>query len=277
MKKITTILICSIFCLFLFMSCVKENNPTPDYTQQTELTKDYAFVQDIYNDIFDLISQATSDSLLNTTGSGNIGGATVTFSQLTNTYLFNFGNIKTNDKSGKFEVNLNGDFQETGTKASVSFIDYKVGNKNVQGSNDITNMGKVVKKSGISIIYTDSIYNAKITNNTDTVTLNAVYTVEWILNNPLTTSDDQYLFGGQLSATTNTGKSFVANIASNNRLLVTSTCQWIVSGIINMTTTTFDSNNAPVVTNITVDFISSDGCNNQILVNVDGSTFTVPL
>jgi len=277
MKKILYFTILSLLFFVAFISCDKENNTTPDYAQQTELTKEYAFIQDIYNDIFDFICQATKDSLLNTNGSGIIGGANVTYFQNSNTYLFNFGNTKSNDRSGQFEVNLNGDFEETGTKATVSFIDYKVGNKNVSGSNDITNMGKVVKKSGMSIIYTDSVFNAKITNNTDTISFNAVYSVEWILNNPFTMSDDQYLFGGSLSATTNTGKSFTANITTNNRLLVTTTCQWVVSGIINLVTTTINSNNTPVVTNIIIDFISSDGCNNQILVNIDGTIFTVPL
>lgn len=277
MKNNLTILLVTFVGFFWLTSCDKENNTTPDYTQQTELTKEYAFIQDIYSDIFDLICQATKDSLLNINGSGVIQGANVTFSQTNNTYLFNFGNTKTSDRSGKFEVNLNGDFQETGTKATVSFIDYKVGNKNVGGSNDITNMGKIVKKTGMSIIYSDSIYNAKITNNTDTVSFNALYTVEWIINNPSTISDDQYLFGGSLTANTNTGKSFTANITSNNRLLITTTCQWIVSGIINLVTTTLNSSNSPVVTNITVDFISSDGCNNQMSINIDGTIITVPL
>jgi len=277
MRKILSISVLTLFCFYFFTSCDKDNNTTPDYSKQTELTKEYAFIQDIYNDIFDLISRATSDTALNLSGNGSIGGAAVTYFQGSNTYLFNFGGTKTNDKNGKFEVNLNGDFQETGTKATVSFIDYKVGNKNVSGSNDITNMGKIVKKTGLSIIYTDSIYNAKITDNSDTVFFNAVYSVEWILNNPLNSNDDQYLFGGYLTANTNSGNTFTAIITSNNRLLVTTSCQWIVSGIINFTTTTLNSNNTPVVTNIIIDFISSDGCNNQISVNIDGTIFNVPL
>ena len=40
---------------------------------------------------------------------------------------------------------------------------------------------------------------------------------------------------------------------------------------------TIDDSGQPVVTNVTVDFISADGCNNLVQINLDGLIMTVPM
>ncbi len=282
MKKLYILFFAIIISSIIIYSCDKDSN-TANYTQQTGLAQDYVFVQGIYSDIFKLICLASGDSSLAVTGIGMIGGANVVYDSINDKYTFNFGNIKsTNGKSGSFVADCNGDFQEQGTKTSISFNNFYVGNSRVEGSNDITNQGKLSKTTGVTIQYTDSITNAIIIEGNDTITFTAGYSVAWSLNSPTNPLDDIYTFGGSISGSTNSNKSFSATISSNALIVFSPSCSHILSGIINMVMNTIDSNNAPVVTNVTVDFIqgdgpNNDGCNNQITVTTNGTIASFPI
>lgn len=277
MKKILILFFVLGLSGIIFVSCDK-NDSTPDYTQQSALAQDYAFIQGIYSDIFELLCQASGDSALIASGVGMIEGANVVYDSINHTYQFNFGTKKSiNGKSGSFTAVSDGKFENQGTKTTVFFNDFKVGDSRVEGSNDITNQGKLSKKLSTLIQFSDSITNAKVIKGSDTMVFNATYSVLWALNDTTITTDDEYTFGGSVSGSTNTNKSFSASISPNNLILFTPACTHIVSGIITMVMTTLDSNNAPLTTNVSVDFITSDGCNNQISVNTNGTIVSFPL
>jgi len=275
-KLIILFFVIGIFGISI-ISCDKDNTTT-NYNQQTAIAQNYAFVQGIYSDIFKLVCLASGDSTLMASGTGVIGGANVVYDSVNHTYQFNFGTKKSiNGKSGAFTADCDGNFQDQGTKTNISFNNFYVGNSRVEGSNDITNMGKLSKKTGITILYSDSIHNAKIITANDTTIFNAGYSVSWSLNNIFNTQDDEYTFGGFINGSTGPNKSFTANISPSNLIFFTPACSHIVSGIINMVMNTIDTNNAPVTTNVTVDFIQSDGCNNQIQVTTNGTIVSFPI
>lgn len=282
MKKLFILFFAISISALIIYSCDKDSN-TANYTQQTGLAQDYAFVQGIYSDIFKFICQASGDSTLAATGVGMIGGANVIYDSINDKYTFNFGNIKsTNGKSGSFVADCDGDFQEQGTKTSISFNNFYVGNSRVEGSNDITNQGKLSKTTGVTIQFIDSISNAIIIKGNDTITFNAGYSVAWALNSPTNPLDDIYTFGGYISGSTNSGKSFTANISPNALIVFSPSCSHILSGVITMVMNTLDTNNTTVTTNVSVDFIqgdgpNNDGCNNQITVTTNGVIASFPL
>ncbi len=283
MKKLHLFLVLGIALSFSMVSCNKSEDVTntKNYDKQTALAKDYAIAQDVYSDIFDLLCQASRDSALKSSSHTSvIVGATVVYTPATKTFSFTFPTKATNGKSGNFTAVLdkNGNFEEVGTKAQITFSNYSVGGSTILGSNDITNRGKIGgKTTGITITYTDSVYNAQIIKGADTISANAVYSVDWMLGDTTTITDDQYLFSGTISGTVlHQNKSFTATVTANNKVLVTTACQYIQSGIVNAVMNTVDINNQPVVTNVIVDFITADGCANFVQINMDGIIITVP-
>ncbi|MCP4180226.1 MAG: hypothetical protein GY756_20880 [bacterium] len=281
MKKLNLFLFIFIAMSLTIVSCDDDDSTNPaSYEQQQALAQDYAFMQDVYNDIFDLLCQASSDPTLMTSGSATIGGAAVTYDAATETYVFTFPVIKTtNITTGSFTAVLNGNYKEQGTVANITFNNYSVGGNLVTGSNVIINTGTSVKKTtGPTISYTDSVYNATITRGTEVINVDAVYYVDWMLGDTTTTADDEYLFSGTANGSVvNSSKSFSAVISANNKVLVTTACQYIQSGIIDAVMNTLDANNQAVQTNVTIDFITSDGCNNLVQVNTDGTIVTFPM
>ncbi|MFZ4739571.1 MAG: hypothetical protein ACOYLE_00215 [Bacteroidales bacterium] len=280
MKKLNSIFL--IFALSItIISCDKSDNPSdpiiPNYDKQTELAKDYSFAQDAYSDVFDLLCQASVDSALKSPShSSVIGGANVTYNPATKTYIFNFPSKSTNGKVGNFSAVLdkNGDFLEIGTKAAITFDNYSVGGSLIKGTNNIINKNVSNKNTatGVTYSYTDSIQNSMIIRGTDTIFVNAAYTVDWELHDIFTIDDDQYWYSGNISGYSNPNKSFSAVVPTASRVLVAAACQWIQSGIITATTHTLDENNAPKTTTMIINF--GTGCDKQVQITIDGTIAT---
>ncbi|MEI6696304.1 MAG: hypothetical protein WCO13_09555 [Bacteroidota bacterium] len=278
MKKMLLTLFVFIAITFVFTSCNKNTDTTNplNFNQQSALAQNYAFIQDVYGDIFDLVCQASGDSALMASHTGTIAGATVVFDSITNKFIFTFPTKSTNGKAGEFTADLdgNGDFQEVGTVAHISFNDYKVNGNSVQGSNDITNRGKIggKKTTGTIITYTDSVF-ATIIKGADTIHVTANYNVDWSLGDTSTVLDDQYLFSGSINGYSNPNKWFQADVSPTNKVLVTPACQWIQSGIISAQMHTLDASNNPKLTTVQIDFLP--GCTKQVQVTMDdGSSIT---
>ncbi len=275
MKKILLSLFIFVAVLFTFISCNKNSdttNPT-NFDQQSALAQNYAFIQDVYSDIFDLVCQASGDSALMASHSATIAGATVVFDSIANKFVFTFPTKSTNGKTGEFTADLdgNGDFQEVGTVAHISFNDYKVNGNSVQGSNDITNRGKIggKKTTGTIITYSDSVF-AIVIKGADTIHVTANYSVDWSMGDTTTILDDQYLFSGSITGYTNPNKWFQSDVSPTHKVLVTPACQWIQSGIITTHTHTLDASNNPKVTTVEIDF--GTVCDNSVKITMDDGT-----
>ncbi|MFZ4399003.1 MAG: hypothetical protein ACOYO1_03125 [Bacteroidales bacterium] len=281
MKKILLFTFIAISAILTSCDKSSDSSNPANYDQQSLLAQNYAFIQDVYGDIFDLLCQATGDSALIASHVGNIAGATVVFDSINNKYVFTFPAKSTNGKTGEFTADLDGDFEDVGTVAKISFNNYKVNGNAVQGSNDITNRGKIGGKStnlGPTITYSDSIY-AQVIKGGETINVAAVFSVDWMLGDTLQVNDDQYWFSGTITGTINPNKWFQSVVNPSNKVLIVplATCQWIQSGIITTTTHTLDANNNPLQSDIQIDF--GTGCNNlvQITMLADGTILTFPM
>lgn len=278
MKKLNLFLLIFITLSSIIVSCDDNEDPTnpTNYDQQQVLAQNYAFIQDVYSDIFDMLCQASGDSALMASGSGSIAGAIVTYTSGTEIFTFTFPAKSTNAKTGTFTADLDGDFQKKGTVAHITFDEFKVGGSLITGSNDITNTDvEGAKTTGTTITYSDSIFNAKIIKGVDTITVNATYSVDWMIGDTTTLVDDQYWFSGNIAGYANPNKSFTASVPTNSKVLVTPSCQYIQSGIVNAVTHTLDINNNPKTTTVSIDFGS--GCDNLVTITMNGTIITFPM
>jgi len=279
MKKLNLFLFILIAVSFFNVSCDKDSSNSANYDQQQALAQNYAFIQDVYSDIFDLLCQASGDSALMASHSGTISDATVNYNPLTKTFVFTFSAKSTNAKNGEFTAELDGDFQEVGTVAKITFNNYKVGGNLIQGSNNIINKGKIdgKKTTGTIINYSDSV-NAQIIKGGETINVSALYNVEWMIGDSTILSDDQYWFSGNISGSVNPNKSFTATVLNNStdRVLYTPECLYIQRGIINAVMNTLDENNNPKQTTVGIDF--GTVCDNMVKITMqDGTIANFPM
>ncbi|NVN96155.1 MAG: hypothetical protein HXX18_12845 [Bacteroidetes bacterium] len=256
MKKINLFL-SFIALLFITVSCNKSDDPNApvNYEQQQTLAKNYAFIQDVYGDIFDLLCRASDDSVLMASGNANIGGAVVSYTPSTHLYTFIF------PSSGSFEANLNGDFRNLGTVANITFNNYTVGGNPITGNIKITNTGVQGFKSsntiGPIISFTDSIYNATITKGGEVINVNALFHIDWMMGDTTIITDDQYKFSGNINGVVSPYKSFSAVIQTGHEVIVNTISPYIQSGLINALMRTPNSdNNAAIETNVQIEFLS---------------------
>ncbi len=275
MKKTIMSLLMFAIIAIIVSSCNKDNNSTTTTSVQTNLAQKVALIQGVYSHVFNLVCQASNDSAI-MSGLGHLNGATVTYNSGTHTFTFMYGNLKSSDStSGVFVATVTeGNFQDSAATCLITFNGYSVNGYTFQGSNSITNLGGTTIKT-----FTDSITNTKIVKGTDTTTFNGSYKIEW--DNGVSTpsfSDDQFTFqSDNFNVVTNNNCTVTGNISPANKLRITTQCQYIVYGIINMTMHSLDSSNQNVTNVVTIDFITADSCNPQVNVTVDNTQYSFPL
>ncbi len=275
MKRIFTIIVVFTLLAGIIYSCKKDDNSTPSNSVQTNFAQNIALIQGVYTHVFNLVTQASNDTLIMNGGIGHLDGATVTYNSTSHTFTFNYSLTKsTNTTGGIFMATVsNGNIKDSAATCHITFNGYNINGYSVQGTNDIINMGGSSTK-----IFSDSVSNTRVIKGNDTTNFSALYHIEWD-NGALTStiSDDQFTFQGNFSAYNNSSCSVTGSISPANKLKITTQCQYIVYGIINMVMNSLNSSNQNVTNNIDIDFISADGCNSQVNVTVDNTQYSFPL
>ena len=259
----------------LATSCKKDTSSTSTMDTQTALAQKVAFLQGVYSKAFNMVYQASSDSTIMNTGMGQLNGATVIYNSTTHTFTFTFGSTKSgNTTTGSYVATVTGgNIKDSAAYCHINFTGYTQNGYTIIGANDIRNLGGTSIKT-----FSDTVSSTKCIKGNDTTTFAATYSIVWDNGTATPTfADDEFTFSGNFNTSSNNGSSVVGTIPVANKLRITTQCQYIVYGILNMTMNSLDSNNQNVTNNVIVDFITSDGCNAQVSVTVDNTQFSFPL
>lgn len=170
-------------------------------------------------------------------------------------------------RKGAINVTKSGDYFAQGGNLSLSFNNFSVDDKTVAGSIAVTNLGNDTLSMVISSLDYDNL-----------LTYNADKKVKWISGFATTKdpTDDKFSLTGNASGMEN-GTNNSIGIDFTSPMSFDRTCQYTVTeGILDLTftgdsLTTFDGGS--------VDFITSDGCSNQLILSVTsagGGSVTLP-
>ena len=169
-------------------------------------------------------------------------------------------------RRGIISIAYTGGYFQTGTTRTITFTDYYVNDKHVEGTHTVTNNGL---NSAGNYTWTVQAVDMRITRPTGEYhTWNSTRTREMIAgaSTPILRNDDIYLITGTASGVNVNGVSYTANILQPLRRAVS--CQWMESGKIEITPANLATR--------TLDF-GNTGCDNQATVTVNSNTYSITL
>lgn len=249
-----------------FSACKKEDKDSEsDFTVQSGQLGE--------NDNIGADVDAMSDEAYNTGSVSRNGGsdpystlscATVTLDTISNPHVItiDFGTgctgVYGNVRSGVVTITYSGSYFATGSVRTITFTNYYVNGRHVEGTRTVTNNG--LNSSG-NYTWTVQATNMKVTRQDGSYhQWNSTRTREMIAGYGTSTiGDDIYLITGSANGSNNNGNSCTANITTALRKEMA--CRYIVSGVIEVTPST------GVVR--TLDF-GTGTCDNQATVTKNG-------
>ncbi len=215
----------------IFTSC---ENDEVSVNPDNQSIKESSMTESAVNDVVGLVN--TGSSLKNTleTTCGNFS-----FDAIDNTLSITFPETGCTGedgvtRSGSINVQFTGTWQESGSKAIVSFNGYKRNGIELSGSLTMS-----FTTTGALPSFTVTAANMNLTfedGSTITWTGSSTYTYNG-LNTPTDLTDDYFEINGASSGTTKEGKNF-ALVASN--LQTSTSCKWFVAGNLKITITETD-------------------------------------
>ncbi len=170
-------------------------------------------------------------------------------------------------RKGSITVTENGDYFTQGGLLSLGFNAFTVDDKTVGGSIAVTNLGN----DTLSMVISNLVYDNLLTYNADKK-------VKWISGFTTTKDplDDIFNLSGNASGLEN-GTNNKIDIDFTSPMNFDRTCQYTVTeGVLDLT---FTGDSLTSFDGGSVDFISTDGCNNQLILNVTsagGASVTLP-
>lgn len=223
----------------------------------------------IASSVYNAVDQLQRDSTLSDGDTIMFQGAMA--SLIGNVYTLDYGTGVVDNsgvtRKGSITVTENGDYFSQGGLLSLAFNSFTVDDKTVGGSISVSNLGN----DTLSMIISSLDYDNLLTYNADKK-------VKWISGFATTkdATDDKFNLTGTASGMEN-GTNNKIDIDFTSPMNFDRTCQYTVTeGILDLTfsgdsLTTFDGG--------MVDFISADGCNNQLVLTVTssgGASVTLP-
>lgn len=262
----------------LLNSCKKKEDEPED--NDTSAATDNATAEGYFNDANSISDQAASGNLtsfLSTTNNDGERGimsvcATITHDTVSNprTITINFGttNCLCNDgryRRGIINVSYTGHYRDSLSTHTITFTNYFVNDHQVLGSKTVTNNGH---NNAGNLTFSISVNGSVIkANNGGTITYTSTRTREWIEGEHTSIwNDDVYLITGTASGSSSNGNSFTATVIT--ALKVKLSCQWIVSGRLDLTPSGKPTR--------TIDW-GSGNCDDDATVTINGNTYNINL
>jgi hypothetical protein len=259
-----------IAVLFIFNGCRKDRDKDLDET----LGYDTGIFESVSNDVDNMLGQVVQDGTVNQrlpSGANqfNLNGcAIVSHDTLNDIITIDFGNGCTGSdgrtRSGSISINYSGSYFVAGSSHTVSFTNYFVDTRRIEGARTVTNNGLNV--SG-NTNWTVVAANMKMTRSdgfwrTWNSTRNREMTQGF---GDQVWSNDVYRINGSATGTNSDGNSFSMSITN---LLRDNSCYWIRSGAVAITSANGQTR--------TVDF-GNGACDDQATVTVGGQTRSITL
>lgn len=251
------------------LSSCDEEDPFGGSSAETEgrLAEFFVKTEGLANRLYKTVDQVMRDSLFLADDSTAINGGMARRNGANVTIDYGTGSAGSDGVIREGEITLvmtGNDFLQTGTQVAGSFNNYKEDDESVTGSFNIVNQGN----NSFSTAVTNLSFGAEFS-------LSATKTVTWQSGfNTSNIDDDIYeLTGSSNGAETATSNAMTATI--NEKFIYDATCSYgITQGLMDIGLTgdslTFSSGS--------IDFISSDGCNNVYtvsLTNTDNASVTI--
>ncbi len=263
--------------LILLFSCKNENTEI-DYNPNINISVESVWAQLAFNDVFNYVFIASSDTTLINTGYNVINGAQVYYTAVPDPHMrFRFPNYFFQcpddcSRRGEFFAAFDGPIDEPGTTASITYQEYYFEFIRLNAAHQITHEGKNPEQK-------DS-YNNQISNGgllvMDTIqpwgySWNCNQQLIWIEgeSTPYDHSDDIFEITGTSYGTSSAAIDYEIEVSS--ALSHVLSCKWIPSGIQNISTPGL------LVTSGQIDFLESDSCSDYVWFVFDGNPFYTKL
>ncbi|MBK8848093.1 MAG: hypothetical protein IPO27_16770 [Bacteroidetes bacterium] len=276
-KEMMRILMLTMIAALVITGCKKDN----DNDTETESSSDNAIAEAQFDNVARQVGDVADANKwldfwnggihVQLNGCANISVVPADTITWPKTVTIDFGPVNCTGWDGKMHRGkiiavFTGRYRNPGTVISISFDNYFVNNNKIEGTKTITNNGF---NNSNHLSYSIVVSNGKITKpDGSTLTWNSTRTREWIsgYSTQGNHKDDEYLISGSASGTSFKGISFAANITQP--LLVSPSCKWIMSGIVELT-----PQGKPTRT---INF-GSGNCDDQATITIKNKTFTITL
>lgn len=277
MRKHTAISLILFISLIILFSC-KNDNKEIDYNPNINVSVETVWAQMAFTDVFNFVFTASKDTTLLNTGFNEINGAKVYYNASSSPQMkFKFANYfqlcpDHCIRRGEFNADFDGDFNDPGTMATITYEDYYFEYIRLNANHQITYEGKNQNQQ--------EVYNNVITSGNllvmDTIspwgyTWNGNQQLIWVdgADTPLEPEDDVLEVTGSSDGKASSGADYQVEVSS--ALANVFSCKWIPSGVQHISTPGL------LVTSGQIDFLESDSCSNYVGFVFDGNPFYTTL
>lgn len=244
-----------------FTACEDDGSGTGTGATEQEIAGYIIEAEAIASSVYNAVDGVMRDTTLMDGDTIQVDGANVSLTGNVITIDYGTGTVGSDGstRSGSIAVTENGDYFMQGGSVSANFSNFKIDDKDVSGTIAVSNLGNDTLSMDVNNFDVDTLIN-----------YNATKRVHWIsgFSTLDTDADDKFdLSGNATGVRPNTNNTATVGFTSPMRF--DRSCQYtVVEGIIDLgfsgdDINTFDSG--------TVDFISSDGCNNQLILTITGA------
>lgn len=232
-----------------------------DSNLEAQLGEQQVAAEAVSSSIYNLADQIMRDTSLQTGDTITVNNAPVTKNGDTVWVMYGNGVSGTDGitRKGTVEIIANGDYTMSGSRISISLLNYQRDGDDVDGSLTVNNNGN--NEFGLTVS------NFGVNNE---FTFNANKTLFWTsgFNTVNDLSDDKYGMSGTASlaevGTNNQSSSSISDTLNYDR-----SCQYgMVDGVIDLT---FSGDSIEFDTG-TIDFLDADGCNNIAQISLSDTT-----
>lgn len=266
MKTTRTIWMPLAAAALMFTACEELENICGIDDDDFAIGESYVEATGGFIDIVNRVDVALRDSTLQATGINNIDGANCVLTSDSLTIDFGTTNVNTSNgnRRGKIKAGITGDYFTSGSSVGIATEDYYYNDVQLAGSISLDNIGN----NTLELACVNMGVGPEVSfSTTFTMAWTAGYATQYDL------SDDAYTLAGFSSATTTANNNaFTASI--NPAFSYDRTCQYgVVEGVAALTLT----GDSISTTNLGVDFLTNDGCNNlfKISADCDGNNVSV--
>ena len=242
--------------LLLFASCEGEEFGESFLEIEKDLSEHYLDSEAALTNVYDIVDVVARTAALDNGDTLKLFGADVHKSG--NQLFINYGNGEVGPdgltRSGKIQVLETGDYQQPGGEVEISFDEYIVENKAVEGTLNVLNHGN----DSLSMLVTSFSVGGEFN-------LNSNKNISWEQGfDTEDEQDDRYRLSGQGVGADASNNTLTADISE--QLVFDRTCEHkLVSGVMDLS---IDLDSVETTSTGMLDFLANDACENLVRIQL---------